>query len=106
MARQAAARRPTEAPPPLVRKDNGAIAMLTLDHPASRNALSEAMMAALQANLDGIAADTRIRAVVLAAKGPSFCAGHDLKEMTARRADADHGLSYYQEVFQRCSRLM
>lgn len=90
----------------LSRHDEGAIAILTLDHQASRNALSDAMMAALQANLDEIARETTVRAVILAAKGPVFCAGHDLKEMTARRSDADKGRRYFEEAFARCAELM
>ena len=91
---------------PLSRHDEGAIAILTLDHQASRNSLSEAMMAALQARLDEIAGEKTVRAVILAAKGPVFCAGHDLKEMTARRTDADKGQRYFEEVFARCATFM
>jgi enoyl-CoA hydratase/carnithine racemase len=91
---------------PLKRREEDAIAILTLDHQASRNALSAAMMGALQEALDEIAAAPHLRAVVLAAEGPVFCAGHDLKEMTRRRADGDHGLACFQEVFARCGRLM
>jgi enoyl-CoA hydratase/carnithine racemase len=97
---------PGEARPPLSRHDEGAVAVLTLDHQASRNALSEAMMAALQAELDEIAREKAVRAVILAARGPAFCAGHDLKEMTARRGDTDKGRRYFEEVFARCARLM
>ena len=88
------------------RRDEGAVAILTLDHQASRNSLSEAMMAELQSRLDEIAREKTVRAVVLAAKGPVFCAGHDLKELTARRTDADKGRRYFEEVFARCSQLM
>ncbi|MBV8766042.1 MAG: enoyl-CoA hydratase [Hyphomicrobiales bacterium] len=88
------------------RRDEGAVAILTLDHQASRNSLSEAMMAELQSRLDEIAREKTLRAVVLAAKGPVFCAGHDLKELTARRTDADKGRRYFEEVFARCSQLM
>ncbi|MFI5012720.1 MAG: enoyl-CoA hydratase [Hyphomicrobiales bacterium] len=94
------------APSPVIRSDERGIAILTLDHQASRNSLSEAMMAALQKNLDAIATDRAVRAVILTARGPAFCAGHDLKEMTARRADGDHGRRYYEEVFARCAKLM
>ena len=59
--------------PPLSRLDDGPIAMLTLDHQASRNSLPEAMMAALQEKLDAIAREKTIRAVILAATGPVFC---------------------------------
>src|SRR5947208_7713581 len=62
----------------------------------------EAMIAALAA----IAADPAIRAVVLAANGPAFCAGHDLKELTARRTDADRGRAYFAEIMNACSAMM
>ena len=57
----------------------------------ARNSLSEAMLAALQAAIDGAARRRGVRAVVIAAKGTAFCAGHDLKELTAHRSDADGG---------------
>jgi enoyl-CoA hydratase/carnithine racemase len=95
-----------EASPPLSRRDEGPIAILTLDHQASRNSLSERMTAALRASLDEIAADKTVRALILAAKGPVFCAGHDLKEMTRRRRDADGGRRYFEEVFAHSARLM
>jgi enoyl-CoA hydratase/carnithine racemase len=91
---------------PLSRSEDRGIVLLELSNPASRNALSEAMMAALQEALDDIRADKGVRGVVLAANGPVFCAGHDLKEMLARRRDADRGRAYYEDVFARCSRLM
>ena len=55
---------------------------------------------------DAIARDRAVRCVVLAAEGPAFCAGHDLKEMTARRADADRGRAYFEDLMTRCSALM
>ncbi len=72
-------------PGPLVRRDRDArgVAMLTLNRPQAFNALSEAMLAALQRELDSIASDEAVRVVVLAAEGRAFCAGHDLKEMRA-----------------------
>jgi len=82
------------------------VARVVLDRPKSINALSEEMLAALQACLDGIAKDRSIKAVVLASSGAHFCAGHNLKEMTARRADADGGQAYFIELFETCSRLM
>lgn len=85
----------------LLRADAGGVATLTLNRPAQRNALSVALMAALQDELDAIAKDASVRAVVLAANGPAFCAGHDLKEMRA-----NPGRDKYQAVFEQCSRLM
>src|SRR3981189_3937709 len=85
------AARGSAAGPPLLREDIGNIAVLTLDRPQARNTLSEAMLVALRQELERLAAHKRIRAVVLAANGPAFSAGHDLKELTAHRADPDHG---------------
>ena len=73
------------ATPVLLREDADDIAVLVLNRPQARNSLSEALIAALTASLAEIAADKRVRAVVLAANGPAFSAGHDMKEMTARR---------------------
>ncbi len=93
-------------PPPLTRSDANAIATLTLNRPEVRNPLSEALLAALSSELTAIAADSTIRAVILAAEGPVFCAGHDLKEMSARRADADRGRAYFADILGQCSRVM
>jgi enoyl-CoA hydratase/carnithine racemase len=82
------------------------VARVVLDRPKSINALSEEMLAALQSCLYEIAADRSIRAVILGSSGAHFCAGHNLKEMTARRADADGGLAYFVELFETCSMLM
>lgn len=92
--------------PPVLRRDEDAVAILTLNRPAARNSLSRAMLAALQAALDGVAADPGIRAVVLAAEGPAFCAGHDLKEITAHRADADGGAAFYADCMAACGDVM
>ncbi len=92
--------------PVLSRTDDGPVAVLTLCRPQKRNPLSEALIAALTAELEAIAADARIRAVVLGAEGPGFCAGHDLKEMSARRADADRGRAYFADVLGRCAAMM
>ena len=92
----------TESPPVLAARD-GAIATLTLNRPEARNALSEATMRALQLALDEAAQDAGVRVVVVAAKGPAFCAGHDLKELTSHRTDADRGLAYYRGLFGQCS---
>ena len=67
--------------PLVLRSDSGAVRTLTLNRPRQFNALSSAMLAALQAELDAVAADPAVRVVVLAAAGKAFCAGHDLKEM-------------------------
>ncbi len=82
-------------------RDARGVHTLTLNAPRSFNVLSEAMMAALQAALDAVAADPQARAVVIAASGRAFCAGHDLKEMRARP-----DVAYYQALFAACSKLM
>ncbi len=92
--------------PPVLRSDEGAVAVLILNRPASRNSLSRAMLAALQADLAAIAGDDRIRAVVLAANGPAFSAGHDLKELTAHRADPDGGEAFFKECMAACGAVM
>jgi enoyl-CoA hydratase/carnithine racemase len=94
------------AGPVLLREDRQSIAILTLNHPQSRNSLSEAMLAALSEALAEIAGDRAIHVVVLAANGPAFSAGHDLKELTAHRADADGGRGYTRRVMETCSALM
>jgi enoyl-CoA hydratase/carnithine racemase len=102
----AAARSVPVARPSLLREQADGIVFLTLDRPEARNALSEAMIAALGEALAAIAADPRVRGVVLAANGPAFCAGHDLKELTARRRDADRGRAYFKQVMEASSAVM
>jgi enoyl-CoA hydratase/carnithine racemase len=92
--------------PVLVRADVEGVSTLTLSRPQKRNPLSEALIAALTAEFDAMAADKSIRAVVLAAEGPAFSAGHDLKEMSARRADADRGRAYFADILGRCAAMM
>jgi enoyl-CoA hydratase/carnithine racemase len=95
------------APEPLVlRQDQGHVARLTLNSPANFNALSLAMISALDAALDEIAGDDTIRVVILAATGKAFCAGHDLREMQAARANADAGAAAYAQLFSRCAEVM
>jgi len=86
--------------------DADGILRLTLNDPGRRNALSEAMLAALAAAFEKAGADPAVRVIVLAANGPAFCAGHDLKEMTAGRAGADRGRAYFTGVLTRCSAVM
>ena len=91
--------------PPTTRRccaqDARGVITVTLNRPQQFNALSEAMLAALQAELDAIAQDETARAVVLAAAGKAFCAGHDLKEMRAQPS-----LDYYRTLFDRCTQMM
>ena len=86
--------------------DADGILRLTLNDVGRRNALSEAMLAELGAALTEAGNDPAVRVVVLAANGPAFCAGHDLKEMTAGRADADRGRVYFTSVMALCSGVM
>lgn len=92
--------------PPLIEEQRGPIAVLTLDRPLFRNTLSEAMLSALQAAVDRVSADRAVRAVIIAANGPAFCAGHDMKEMTGRRSDADGGRAYFADLMDRCAAMM
>jgi len=97
---------PVRTAPALLRENHDDIAVLTLNRPDARNSLSEALIAALTDTLRGIADDKSVRAVVLTANGPGFCAGHDMKEMTARRSDADRGRAYFKQLMDTCSAMM
>jgi enoyl-CoA hydratase/carnithine racemase len=90
----------------LLREDIGSVAVLTLNRPQTRNSLSEAMLEALGDALTAIAHDASVRAVVLAANGPAFSAGHDLKELTSHRADDDRGRAYFKHIMTMCSTMM
>ena len=83
----------------------GGVLRLTLANPPA-NALSLATIAALQEALDAAAADRAVRVVVVAASGKLFSGGHDLKEMTAHRGDADGGRAFFERTFSQCSRMM
>jgi enoyl-CoA hydratase/carnithine racemase len=98
--------RPIDTAPVLLREQEAEIAVLVLNRPAARNSLSEALLKALSAGLSEIGADRSVRAVVIAANGPAFCAGHDLKELTSRRSDADGGRAYFRYIMQTCSAMM
>jgi enoyl-CoA hydratase/carnithine racemase len=100
-----AAARPkiSEAEEPLILRsqDTRGVVTLTLNRPQTFNALSETMLAELQRELDTVASDKSVRAVVIAAEGKAFCAGHDLKEMRV-----DPSLEYYERLFAQCSAMM
>jgi enoyl-CoA hydratase/carnithine racemase len=100
------ARVSTPEAPILLRESIGSIAVLTLNRPAARNSLSEATIAALHAALNEIGEDKGIRALVIAANGPAFCAGHDLKELTAHRTGPDRGRAYFAATMNACSAMM
>src|SRR5207244_5529475 len=90
-----------EGPLVLRSQDARGVVTLTVNRPQAFDALSEAMLAELQRELDAIAADESVRVVVIAAEGKAFCAGHDLKEMRA-----DPTLKYYERLFAQCSEMM
>jgi enoyl-CoA hydratase/carnithine racemase len=99
--------RAAEPPLPILLNEmQGSIAALTLNRPAARNSLSEGLIAELHATLNDIGDDAIVRAVVIAANGPAFSAGHDMKELTARRSDADGGRAYFAEIMNACSAMM
>jgi enoyl-CoA hydratase/carnithine racemase len=85
----------------VVRADHDGIATLTLNRASQFNALSQAMIGALQTELDAIAPDPAVRVVVIAGAGKAFCAGHDLKEMRA-----NHHKTFMQDLFGRCGKMM
>ena len=85
--------------------DNG-VYRLTLNDSNRRNALSEEMMASLSESINKASTNNAVRVIVIAANGPAFCAGHDLKQMSAGRNSADNGHNYFTEVFSKCSSLM
>ena len=87
-------------------EQRGGVLILTLARPEARNSLSQAMIEALQNAIDAASPDAGVRAVVIAGKGPAFCAGHDLKEITAHRADADGGQAFTRLLMQQCAKLM
>jgi enoyl-CoA hydratase/carnithine racemase len=102
-----AARTKTGADPLLlVDRPQAGVAVLTMNRPDTRNALSLDMIDRLHSRFTRLASDATVCAIVLAANGPVFCAGHDLKELTQHRADADKGLAFYTEAMTRCAAMM
>lgn len=99
-------RAPISAPPILLREQVGDVAVLTLNRPEARNCLSEALIADLHAAIDAVRDDKAVRAVVIAAAGKAFSSGHDLKELTARRTDADGGRAFFAQMMTACSAMM
>ena len=90
----------------LERKQTGAVLHVQMNAPERLNALSDEMIAALHGTLDEVAGDRSVRAVVLSGAGKAFCAGHDLKQMTAGRQHADGGAAYFKDLFDRCAAMM
>ncbi len=79
---------------------------ITMNRPRRRNALSQAMLAAIQGELEAAADNASVRAIVIAANGPGFCGGHDLKEMTGHRGDVDGGRAHFEATFAACATVM
>ncbi|MRX34251.1 enoyl-CoA hydratase [Aminobacter sp. MDW-2] len=104
MAEIVAIKRSTPEGPVWASLDKGVLRLVLSNPPA--NVLSVATMAALQAQLDGAMDDKAIRVIVIAAQGGVFSAGHDLKELTAHRSDADRGRAFFELTMSRCSALM
>jgi len=92
--------------PALLREARGAAVLLTLNRPDQRNALSEALLGDLLDAIEELSLNDAVKSVVITGNGPVFCAGHDLKELSSRRSDADHGKAYFAEIMGLCSRLM
>ena len=90
---------------PVATSLDGGVLRITLQNPPA-NALSIDTLAALQAGFDRARDDTSVRVVILGGTGKLFCAGHDLKEMTAHRKDADRGKAFFEKTFSSCSTLM
>jgi enoyl-CoA hydratase/carnithine racemase len=92
--------------PVLRREADGAVASLILNRPGSRNSLSEELLTELIDALAAIGRDASVRAVIIAAEGPAFCSGHDLRELTARRTDPDGGRAFFTRTMELCSTMM
>lgn len=90
----------------LERDDKGAVAHLQMNSPERLNALSDEMLAALQTQIDVLKDDKSIKAVILSGIGKAFCAGHDIRQMTAGRDNADGGKAYFEDLFARCTSVM
>nr|WP_309502221.1 enoyl-CoA hydratase [uncultured Roseovarius sp.] len=90
----------------LERTDKDGVAHLRMNAPERLNALSDAMLAALWAELETLSNQPQIRAVILSGAGKAFCAGHDLKELTAGRQAEDGGKAYFKDLFERCTEVM
>lgn len=90
----------------LERSGTGAVIHLKMNAPERLNALSDEMLAALQSELDEVRETSSVRAVILSGAGKVFCAGHDLKQMTAGRQSEDGGKAYFKDLFDRCAHMM
>ena len=91
---------------PLLRADQGPVAVLTLNRPEARNSLSEDLLAALYAAIAEIGGSDAIRAIVITGAGSAFSSGHDLKELSSHRTDPDRGKAYFAKIMDACSKMM
>ena len=92
--------------PPLLRADQGPVAVLTLNRPEARNCLSEDLLAALHAAIAEIGGSDAVRAIVITGAGSAFSSGHDLKELSSHRTDPDRGKGYFAKIMDACSKMM
>jgi enoyl-CoA hydratase/carnithine racemase len=99
MTPQSAVAPKSDSAPIVLREDHGAIAMLVLNRPEARNSLSQELIDTLTAEIALLRDDKKVRALIIAANGPGFCAGHDMKQMTARRA-------FFEHMFKSCAAMM
>jgi enoyl-CoA hydratase/carnithine racemase len=90
----------------LLKEQQHEVLRLLLNNPQRRNALSEEMLARLHEEIEAAGASEDIKCVIIAARGPVFCSGHDLKELKGHRHDKDGGRSYFASIMARCSQLM
>lgn len=97
---------PAQDRPLLGKLLHNGVQRIVMQRPERMNALSMEMMRELCAALDDAANNPEVRVILLGAEGKVFCAGHDLKELTAARANADGGKAFYQETFDKCAELM
>ena len=88
------------------RIDDGAISRLILNQPSRLNVLSDDLLNTLQEELSSVGKSKNIRCLIISGAGNGFCAGHDLKEMTNKRQNPDGGVSYFRDLFVRCSKMM
>jgi len=101
-----ASKEPISESQPVVESMHGHVLRLTLSLPARRNSLSVEMLTSIGEALDQAARNSAVRVVVIAAEGPVFSAGHDLKELTSHRADKDRGRAHFSSIMEQCSALM
>lgn len=98
--------KPDDTPILLAEMQTQGIMRLTMNNPARRNALSEAMLTELHRHITEAAGDPAVRVIVLAARGSVFCSGHDLRELSDARESSDSGREFFTRIMSMCSDLM